>query len=130
MMAPGSPKSRDAKMGKLTTQSSTSQTQNYMCNDTRNASRETEKFKRQRNYMSKLDMKSCFPGGSDGKESSCSVGDLGSILGLGRSPGGGHGNPFQYSCLENPHGQRSLEGYSLWGRKESDTTEQLRTHRI
>ena len=39
-----------------------------------------------------------FPGGSDGKES----GDLGSILGLGRSPGGGHGNPFQYSCLENP----------------------------
>ena len=61
--------------------------------------------------MSKLDMKSCFPGGSDGKESSCSVGDLGSILGLGRSPGGGHGNPFQYSCLENPHGQRSLEGY-------------------
>ena len=80
--------------------------------------------------MSKLDMKSCFPGGSDGKESSCSVGDLGSILGLGRSPGGEHGNPFQYSCLENPHGQRSLEGYSLWGRKESDTTEQLRTHRI
>ena len=37
-----------------------------------------------------------FPGGSDGKES----GDLGSILGLGRSPGGGHGNPLQYSCLE------------------------------
>jgi len=75
-------------------------------------------------------MKICFPGSSDGKESSCSVGDLGSILGLGRSPGGGHGNPFQYSCLENPHGQRSLEGYSLWGHKESDTTEQLRTHRI
>ena len=75
-------------------------------------------------------MKSCFPGSSDGKESSCSVGDLGSILGLGRSPGGGHGNLFQYSCLENPHGQRSLEGYSLWGHKESDTTEQLRTHRI
>ena len=43
-----------------------------------------------------------FPGGSDSKESTCSAGDLGSIPGLGRSPGGGHGNPFQYSCLENP----------------------------
>ena len=39
------------------------------------------------------------------------------------------GNPLQYSCLENPHGQRSLAGYSPWGRKESDTTEQLRTAR-
>ena len=54
-----------------------------------------------------------FLGGSDGKESSCSVVDLGSILGLGRSPGGGHDNPLQYSCLENPHGERSLAGYSL-----------------
>ena len=53
-----------------------------------------------------------FLGGSDDKESSCNVGNLGSISGLGRSPGGGHGNPLQYSCLENPHGQRSLEGYS------------------
>ena len=43
-----------------------------------------------------------FPGGSDGKESACNVGDLGSIPGLGRSPGGGHDNPLQYSCLENP----------------------------
>ena len=43
-----------------------------------------------------------FPGGSDGKESACNVGDLGSIPGLGRSPGGGHSNPPQYSCLENP----------------------------
>ena len=43
-----------------------------------------------------------FPGGSDGKESACNVGDLGSISGLGRSPGGGHGNQLQYSCLENP----------------------------
>ena len=42
-----------------------------------------------------------FPGGLDGKESACNVGDLGSIPGLGRSPGEGHGNPFQYSCLEN-----------------------------
>ena len=51
-----------------------------------------------------------FPGGSDSKESVCNVGDLGSIPGSGRSPGGGHGNPLQYSCLENPHGQRSLAG--------------------
>ena len=43
-----------------------------------------------------------FPGGSDGKESACSVGDLGSIPGSGRSPGEGNGNPFQYSCPENP----------------------------
>ena len=53
------------------------------------------------------------------------VGDLGSIPGMGRSLGGGHGKPLQYSCLENPHGQRSLADYSPWGRKESDTTEQL-----
>ena len=48
------------------------------------------------------------------------IGALGLILGSGRSPGGGHGNPLQYSCLENPHGQRSLAGYSPWGRTESD----------
>ena len=64
-----------------------------------------------------------FPGGSDGKESSCNVGDLGSIPGLGRFLGGGHGKPLQYSCLENPHERRSLAGYSPWGRSESDTTE-------
>ena len=50
----------------------------------------------------------CFPGGSDGKESACNVGDLGLIPGLGRSPGGGHDNSLQCSCLENPHGQKSL----------------------
>ena len=44
-------------------------------------------------------------GGLDGKESPCNAGDLGSIPGLGRSPGGGHGNPLQYSCLENPMGR-------------------------
>ena len=51
--------------------------------------------------------------------------DAGLIPELGRSPGGGHGNPLQYSCLENPHGQRSLMGYSPWGHKELDMTEQL-----
>ena len=45
-----------------------------------------------------------------------------SIPGLGRVPGEGNGNPLQYSCLGNPHGQRSLVGYSPWGCKESDTT--------
>ena len=46
-----------------------------------------------------------FPGGSDGKASACNAGDSGSILGSGRSPGEGNGNPLQYSCLEN-----SMEG--------------------
>ena len=66
-----------------------------------------------------------FPGDSDGKESTCNAGDPGSIPRVGRSPGGGHGNLLQYSCLENPYGQRSLAGYSPWGRTESDTTEGL-----
>ena len=68
-----------------------------------------------------------FPGGSDGKESTCNVGNLGSIPGLGRSPEEGHDNPLQCSCLENPHGQRSLAGYSPGGCKELDMTEQLST---
>ena len=42
-----------------------------------------------------------FPGSSEGKESACNAGDLGLIPGSGRSPGGGNGNPLQYSCLEN-----------------------------
>ena len=54
--------------------------------------------------------------------------DVGSIPGSGRSSGGGNGNPLQYSCLENPHGQRSLAGYSPQGRKESGTTAWLSTH--
>ena len=49
--------------------------------------------------------------------------DLGSIPGLERSPGEGHGNPLQCSCLENPHGERSLAGYSPGGHKELDTAE-------
>ena len=51
-----------------------------------------------------------FPGGSASEESACSAGGLGLIPGLGRSPQGGHGSPLQYSCLENPHGQRSWVG--------------------
>ena len=64
-----------------------------------------------------------FSGGSESQESACNAGDSGLIPGLGRSPGGGHGNQHQYSCLEDPHGQRSLVGYGLQGLKESDTTE-------
>ena len=69
-----------------------------------------------------------FPSGLDSEESIHNVGDLGSIPGLGRSHGGRHGNPLKYSCLENPHGQRSLAGYSPWGRKESGMTEWLSTY--
>ena len=71
-----------------------------------------------------------FPGGSDSKESACSVRELGSIPGFGRSLGRGHGNPFQYSCLENSHGQRSLAGYSTWGHKESMGLKWLSTHPV
>ena len=64
-----------------------------------------------------------FPGGSDGKESACNVGDPGSIPGSGRLPGERNGNPLQYSCLENLRGQRSPVGYSPWGHKELDMTQ-------
>ena len=53
--------------------------------------------------------------------------DMGSIPGSGRSPGEGHGNSIQYSCLENHHGQSSLAGDSPWASKESDTTERQST---
>ena len=66
--------------------------------------------------------------GSGGKESACSAGDLGSIPALGRSPGEGNSNPLKYPCMENFHGQRSLVGYSPWGRKESAMTERLNTN--
>ena len=51
----------------------------------------------------------CFPGSSEVKASACNAGDLGSIPGLGRSPGEGNGNPLQYSCLENP-----MDGGAWW----------------
>ena len=58
------------------------------------------------------------------KESAYNAGNLGVIPRLGRSPGGGHGNPLQHSGPENPHGQKSMD-YSPWGRKKSDTTDRL-----
>ena len=73
------------------------------------------------NYLAQKD--SPIICGSDSKESACNEGDLGLIPGLGRSPRGGHGDLFQYSCLENPYGQRSLAGYSPWGHKELNMTE-------
>ena len=64
-----------------------------------------------------------FLGSSESKESVCNAGDPGSIPGSGRCPGEGNGNPLQYCCLENPHGQKSLVGYSPWSCKESDMNE-------
>ena len=65
-----------------------------------------------------------FPGSSNGKEFDCDAEDMGSIPGLGRSPGEGKGNPLQYSCLENSMDRGALCA-SPWGGKESDMTEQL-----
>ena len=64
------------------------------------------------------------------KNSVCNTEELDSIPGLGRLPRGRHGDPLQYSCLENPQGQRSLVGYKPWGHKESDMTEQLSAENI
>ena len=65
----------------------------------------------------------CFPGGSVVKNPPTNAQDSGLIPRLGRYPGGGHGSPFQCSCLQNPCGQRILAGYSSQGHRESDTTE-------
>ena len=62
------------------------------------------------------------------KASACNAGDLGSIAGLGRSPGEGNGNPTPVLLPGKSHGWRSLMGYSPWGREESDTTERLHFH--
>ena len=61
-----------------------------------------------------------FPGSSDGKKSTHSTGDQGSNPGLGRSPGGGHGNPLKYSCLENPM-DRGAWWTTVHGGAKSDT---------
>ena len=70
------------------------------------------------------------PSGSDGKASAYNAGDPGLIPGCRRSPGEENGNPLQHSCLENPHGQRNLTGYSPWGHKESDMTDQLKLSQV
>ena len=76
--------------------------------------------------MAVCKLKKGLPWGLSGKESAYNAGatgDVGLIPGSGRSHGEKHGNPLQYSCLENSHGQRSLEGYSPCGHKELDTTQ-------
>ena len=55
------------------------------------------------------------------------ISEVGSVPGLGIDSGEEHGNPLQYSCLENPTGRRSLVGYSPWSHKEVDMTERLST---
>ena len=62
-----------------------------------------------------------FPGGSDGKESACNAGDVGSIPGPGRSPGEGNGNPLQYSCLGNPMDREEPGGLQSMGSQKSQT---------
>ena len=64
-----------------------------------------------------------FPNGAAVKNLPASAGVARWMPGLGRSPGGGHGNPLQYSCLGESHGQRSPAGYSPQVHKESDTTD-------
>ena len=61
-----------------------------------------------------------FPGSSDGKESACNAGDQGSVLGSGRSPGEGNGNPLHYSCLENSMDRRA-GGLQFIGSQRSNT---------
>ena len=68
-----------------------------------------------------------FPGGSGGKVSAYNVGDLGSILGSGRSPGEGNGNLLQHSYLENPM-DRGAWYTTVFGVTESDTTKQVHFH--
>ena len=67
-----------------------------------------------------------YIGGSLVKNPPTNAGDVGSIPGLGKSPGEGNGNSLQYSCLGNPL-ERSLAGYSPWDSKESNVTERLCT---
>ena len=61
-----------------------------------------------------------FPGGSDSKEFACSAGELGSIPGLGRSPGEGNSSPFQYSCLRNPMDRGNWQA-TIYGVRKSQT---------
>ena len=78
-----------------------------------------------RHYYAHFD----FPGGSDGQASAYNVGDLRSIPGSGRSPGGGHSNPLQYSCLENPM-DRGVRWATVHGVAKSQTRLTYFTHSL
>ena len=78
-------------------------------------------------FLERINESLGFPGSSAGKEFTCDEGDPSSIPGSRRSPGGGYGNPFLFSCLVNPDGQRSLAGYNSYSCKELDITERLST---
>ena len=69
-----------------------------------------------------------FPSGSLVKNPPANARDANLITGLGRFPGGGNGNPLQYSCQDNPMNRKSLVSSSPWGHKELDMTEQLSIH--
>ena len=69
-----------------------------------------------------------FPHGSESKESACNAGDTGLIPGSGRSPGGGHGNPLQYSCLENPIERGAWQAIVHGVAKSQALLKQLRMH--
>ena len=73
-------------------------------------------------FVDSLNLTWGFPGGSDGNESACNAGDLGSIPGFGRCPGEGNGCPLQYSCLENSVDRRAWQA-TVHGVSQSDMTE-------
>ena len=79
-------------------------------------------------YLIALITSEGFPSASADEESACSAGHMGSIPGSGRAPGGGNGNPLQYSCLGNPMDRGAWWATVHEGRKELDTAERLSTH--
>ena len=93
---------------------------------------QSETHMQQKYFLSKQKKKSLgirLPGASNGKESACNVGDLGLIPGLGRSPGRGHDNPLQYSCLENSMDRGAWRATHFMG-SQRDRTEQLSTAQL
>ena len=87
--------------------------------------RDISQSPRANEQLSKYSLSTKLPGGSAGEESACDAGDLGLILGLGRSPGEGKGCPLQYSCPEIPMDRGTWRATAHGGHKESDTTERL-----
>ena len=80
-------------------------------------------------YLVTYSISQGFPSGSDGKESICNTGDVGFDIWVGKIPWSRKWQPTPVLLPRESHGQRSLVGFSPWGHKESDTTEQL-THTL